>query len=79
MQRHKKMRKQVWIIQCDICGKSENSKLQSGRYNDIEVSLPDGWGYGYNKSCHLCPDCFNAFLNAYKKEERHVGKREVKL
>ena len=49
--------KQVWICECDLCGKTEKIKLTSGRYNGTEYTLPDGWSNGYNENFHLCPNC----------------------
>lgn len=51
------MIKQIWVAQCDVCGKIENAKITMGRYNEEGHTLPDGWGYGYTKDIHLCPEC----------------------
>ena len=51
------MIKQVWLVQCDFCGKEEHAKIVSGQYNETETALPDGWGYGYTKAFHCCPEC----------------------
>lgn len=51
------MLKQVWIAQCDLCGKEEKAKAVRGRYDEPEQTLPDGWKCGYNKAFHLCGEC----------------------
>ncbi|MBQ8697390.1 MAG: hypothetical protein IJ521_00100 [Schwartzia sp.] len=51
------MIKQVWVAQCDLCGKIENAKLVAGRYNETAPTLPEGWICGYNKDFHCCPEC----------------------
>lgn len=66
------MRKQIWVVQCDTCGKTGNALLLSDRYNSIEIRLPNGWSFGFHKDVHLCPDCFNFFHNRYKEGELHV-------
>ncbi|MBR3623056.1 MAG: hypothetical protein IKN43_06895 [Selenomonadaceae bacterium] len=49
--------KQLWIAQCDLCGKIENARINTGQYNEVERTLPVGWGYVHNKNMHLCPEC----------------------
>ena len=49
--------KQIWVAQCDVCGKTENARIMVGAYNDEVHTLPVGWGYGYNENMHLCPEC----------------------
>lgn len=51
------MIKQIWVAQCDLCGKIENARMTSGRYNEQEATLPIGWSKGYNKDVHCCPEC----------------------
>lgn len=51
------MIKQIWIAQCDVCGKMENARIMMGRYNEEEHMLPIGWGNGYTEDIHLCPEC----------------------
>ena len=43
------MIKQVWVAQCDLCGKMENARVVPGRYNEQQATLPIGWSNGYNK------------------------------
>ncbi len=51
------MIRQIWIAECDLCGRMEAAKAKSGRYNENDYTLPDGWGYGHNKNFTLCPEC----------------------
>ena len=51
------MIRQIWIAECDLCGHREDAKAVSGRYNETNYTLPDGWGYGYNKNFTLCHEC----------------------
>ncbi len=51
------MIRQIWIAECDLCGHTEKAKAKSGRYNETDYTLPDGWGYGHNKDFTLCPEC----------------------
>ncbi len=51
------MLKQIWIAECDLCGKTEKAKAKDGRYNETVYGLPDGWGYGHNKNFIVCPEC----------------------
>ena len=51
------MIKQMWIAQCDVCGKMENARTTMGQYNEDVHTLPIGWGYGYTEDIHLCPEC----------------------
>ena len=51
------MIKQIWIAQCDLCGKMENARITMGQYNEDTYTLPIGWSEGYNKDVHLCPEC----------------------
>ena len=39
------MLKQIWIAECDLCGKIERAKAVSGQYNETDYTLPDGWSY----------------------------------
>ena len=49
--------KQLWIAQCDLCGKIKNLRITTGQYNEVECTLPTDWRYGRNKNMHLCPEC----------------------
>ena len=51
------MIRQIWIAECDLCGETEKAKPKSGRYNETDYTLPDGWGYGHNNDFTLCPEC----------------------
>ena len=51
------MIRQIWIAECDLCGHTEKAKAKSGRYNETDYTLPDGWGYGHNKDFTLCHEC----------------------
>ncbi len=51
------MIRQIWIAECDLCGHREDAKAVSGRYNETDYTLPNGWGYGHNKDFTLCPEC----------------------
>lgn len=53
------MIRQVWIVECDLCGRTEEAKCAFKRQlgNATDYTLPDGWGYGHNKDFTLCPDC----------------------
>ena len=51
------MLKQIWIAECDLCGKTENAKRALGKYYETGYTLPDGWGYGHNKNFIICPEC----------------------
>lgn len=51
------MIKQVWVVQCDLCGKTENARMKHGQYNEQQPTLPIGWSEGYNKDFHCCPKC----------------------
>ena len=51
------MIKQIWVAQCDVCGKIENAKITLSQYNEEGYTLPDRWGYGRTKDIHLCPEC----------------------
>ena len=51
------MLKQITIAECDLCGRTEKAKAVSGRYNDREYTLPDGWSRAHNKNFILCPEC----------------------
>ena len=61
------MIKQIWIAQCDCCGKIEQARMMDGQYNELLATLPIGWGYGYNKDFHCCPECS-------KRMAKEVGK-----
>lgn len=56
------MIKQVWIVQCDICGKVDLAELTHGQYNETNTTLPKGWYCGHNKEIHLCPECSNVLI-----------------
>ncbi|MBR0264370.1 MAG: hypothetical protein IJQ60_10880 [Prevotella sp.] len=49
--------KQVWVAECDLCGKTEPARRTTGRYNETEHTLPEGWAHGVNKNFCVCPDC----------------------
>lgn len=51
------MKKQTWIVECDLCGKVERAREVEGRYNETVYDLPKGWGHGHNKNFTLCPEC----------------------
>ena len=51
------MLKQIWIVECDLCGATEPAQLKIGRYNETDYELPIGWKRGYNKNVCICPDC----------------------
>ncbi|MBR0278826.1 MAG: hypothetical protein IJQ75_02450 [Synergistaceae bacterium] len=53
------MKKQVWIVECDLCGKIERAREVEERYNEIGYDLPKGWGYGHNKNFTICPECLS--------------------
>ena len=53
------MIRQIWVAECDLCGRMEVAKAKSGRYNENDYTLPDGWGYGHNKNFTLCPECLS--------------------
>ena len=55
------MLKQITIAECDMCGKTEPAKAVSGRYNEREYTLPDGWSRGHNKDFMLCPECTSIY------------------
>ena len=54
------MLKQIWIAECDLCGKTEEAKIIPGRYNEREVVIPKGWSNAHNKEFILCPECLAA-------------------
>lgn len=54
------MLKQITIAECDLCRKTEPAKAVSGRYNETDYTLPDGWSKGHNDSFILCPECASA-------------------
>lgn len=62
------MIKQVYIVQCDICGKIDLAKISSGQYNETNYILPDEWNYGHTKEIHLCPDCYNKITRGNNNE-----------
>ena len=62
------MIKQVWIAQCDYCGKTERAMIKYGRYNEKMPILPIGWNNGYNKNFHLCPECYKRMLSCKQGE-----------
>ena len=51
------MIRQIWITECDLCGKTEKAKPKSGRYNETDYTLPDGWCHGHNQNFFVCPEC----------------------
>lgn len=63
---------QITIAECDLCGKTEPAKALSGRYNDIDYTLPDGWSKGHNNSFILCPEC----TSVRERETKHNTERK---
>jgi hypothetical protein len=53
------MLKQVWIAECDLCGKVEPAQRKNGRYNEIDYVLPIDWSQGVNKNFCICPECLS--------------------
>lgn len=51
------MIRQIWIAECDLCGHREDAKAVSGRYNETDYTLPNGWRKAHNKDFILCPKC----------------------
>ena len=51
------MIKQIWIAECDCCGKVVPAVEKSGYRDDPIYLPPDNWGRGYNQSFIVCPDC----------------------
>ncbi len=52
------MLKQIWIAECDLCGKRVPARRTSGRNNEPEFVLPAGWTRGAsNYSFTVCPEC----------------------
>ena len=51
--------KQIWVAQCDLCGRLEHAKNVPGRYNNTDYIVPDGWDRGQNKDFVLCPECLS--------------------
>ena len=49
--------KQIWIAECDMCGKTERAHPKPGRYNETDYEPPLGWGHGANKDFIICPEC----------------------
>lgn len=49
----------VWMCQCDLCGKEEKAIMTNQR-----PTLPIGWGYNYDGRVHLCPECFKRVYGA---------------
>ena len=68
------MIKQIWITQCDLCGKTEKVRLGSGQYNETTPYLPEGWERGHNKEFHVCPEC-----SKYREKERTTGGRRMTI
>ena len=56
--------KQVWICECDICGKNARATMKLERDNNSEPSMPDGWCYAYNPKIHICPECAKTLLES---------------
>ena len=52
--------KQVWMAECDICGRTEPARAVSGRYNETDYMLPLNWGLMYNRKMCACPECTRA-------------------
>lgn len=50
------MLRQVWIAECDWCGKTEYAQHTNGRY-EPEYVLPVGWAKGASKNFCVCPEC----------------------
>ena len=46
--------KQVWMAECDICGRTEPARAVSGRYNETDYILM------YNRKMCACPECTRA-------------------
>lgn len=56
------MLKQIWIAECDLCGRTEECNEGKGFYNDsfhTNYTLPDGWCHGHNKDFLVCPECLS--------------------
>lgn len=51
------MIKQITVAECDVCGKTEKAKEVSGRYNETEYVIPEGWKQGRNDKVSICPRC----------------------
>ena len=52
------MIKQVWMAECDFCGKMERARITGGQYNEDVHILPVGWKYGVNDDFCVCDDCY---------------------
>ena len=50
------MIKQIYVCECDICGKVEKAKPVSYR-NETDYTMPDDWTYGANKEVCICTNC----------------------
>ena len=51
------MLKQVWIAECDLCGKVERAKETVANGETI-YTLPYGWAWGISDiKCTVCPEC----------------------
>ena len=60
------MLKQIYVAQCDLCGKIESAKQTFFR-NEYEYSLPDGWSKSaVNANVCLCPACKMKFDLGYQ-------------
>lgn len=62
------MLQQVWMAQCDYCGKTEQAKRLGARKYPIpnnsrwNYEIPDGWEYWIEDLC-LCKECAKIFAN----------------
>ncbi len=61
------MLKQIWIAECDMCGRTEEAKAVIGRYTETGYDLPDGWSRAHNKNFILCPECVVSAYTLGKK------------
>ena len=53
------MIKQIFVAECDICGATQRALQQTGRYNETDYALPQGWEKSETngKFC-ICPACW---------------------
>lgn len=59
-QARRMMIKQIYIVECDICGKTEKARIGCGRYNEDVRNLPIEWHRGNNRDFCICPECYKA-------------------
>ena len=51
------MLKQMWIAECDLCGKVERAR-EITTNNETRYILPSGWAWGISDiKCAVCPEC----------------------